>query len=1109
MNRILTLLIFSLLVCLWSCEDDFPYPDQEIPEGTSTVKADVSFKSFTAAGLSRADGEAIQAIESLWVVLFNTDGEFIDKIKIDRFTVKDVRPNERPDGKPQSDAATGHAEFDLTLKNGKYRIYAVANCDLSSRELSTEDDLRNINLTWNNDPSKVTENAEMFGFFTDREDDKSALSSFSASTVAIRGNNQTLHGWVRRAASKLTIVYDGRNLKDNVVIYIKSATIKDIPINCPLGNTNRPGNSTAKPGEPDPTDGIDPASVLYPQGETIKYYPGDTEPDDNSLLISSYEYALAAGKTDTLGTHNTDEQALFFYENVQPEGLKGTITDKRQDVSGNNTQISYPDGSETDDDGKPTSTAWKDGRRYGTYVEVKAFYSCDVEGKRSRGDIIYRFMLGKNITTDYTAERNHHYKLTMKFNGYANDVDFHIDYNIPEPSVHIQPYFISYLYNHSMMYPVTVHAGHNKVINMTAEIVRNRWSPEGAGSDVYYSDGVLDDPDNYQWNGFLSLRKTKDTRTTGNSATTFLDKNGKTLYSAANFVYYYEHLRHRREYSDMTAGRHVKDMRESDPDLTGYTSKYSGVTLNNVKPKDYKEATDDEYVVDIEYDKEDPQSKIYNIKIPMYTRAKQLIKSSAYTGNNPYVSYQRKALVRVSVLFEDEFGKRFTISEEAPITQVRRIVNPKGIYRKAGSTSPFHVTLRYLESEDATEFVDLRSEGSWRAYVIAGNAAILNLDGKQEVGGKAGSKIDFNVNFTGVQGQAVIRIDYHNYSCNHIIFCRNGYEPTQLVKDGAKWHNTNLRTANQEADNPMDEGSLFRYGQLDYPIDASSNVNDKNPWTLPPNWSWFHDSKTEKLNIAVDGNGINTKPGTGGADPEVIGPKTWEEIKPIWFEDGTFDKDKKITVKGRIADMNDYRALFDCDDIEYGYGILYADGATQCAKHITAAYGYRHDRTEYNKEKCGMRGVFIYNAGNGTLRGNNIFLPIGNSGFGFRRANGYKQGGDPDDNPFKDWHGVLRYAGRNDFYPEEFKSPWGTVSSVKMRPLFYDLWRRPGAIYWLDHVTTTDLNLGDGTYPYLAWDVNYFTFDFYGMLQSDVHYAKDKSPTGAPNSGAAFVRMVE
>ncbi len=37
-------------------------------------------------------------------------------------------------------------------------------------------------------------------------------------------------------------------------------------------------------------------------------------------------------------------------------------------------------------------------------------------------------MLGKNTTYNFNAQRNHHYKVTLKFHGWANQPEWHIDY---------------------------------------------------------------------------------------------------------------------------------------------------------------------------------------------------------------------------------------------------------------------------------------------------------------------------------------------------------------------------------------------------------------------------------------------------------------------------------------------------------------------------------------------------------------------------------------------------------------------------------------------------------------------------------------------------------
>ncbi len=424
-------------------------------------------------------------------------------------------------------------------------------------------------------------------------------------------------------------------------------------------------------------------------------------------------------------------------------------------------------------------------------------------------------------------------------------------------------------------------------------------------------------------------------------------------------------------------------------------------------------------------------------------------------------------------------------------------MNPKGIYRSSGNTDPFHVTLRYLPREDATTFVDLESEGEWRAKVVRGDRGVITLS--KSAGGRAGeivegstgSKCDFYVNFTGKDGCAIIRVEYHNYSCYHLIFVRKGYEPIALLSGGAKWHCGNLRTRNEEVDNPMDEGSLFKFANLEYPIDASSNVNDHTPWSYTVQVSDFKDPSSTKFNIATDGYTVCA-----------------ESDKKLWTDfygrnsQAKFS-DEAMSVKGRVAEFTDFNKLKESDDIGQGFGVLYADGATECANNVVEAYGYRWNRDD--KNKCGMRGVFVYNL-SGTddqndseFSGRHIFLPIGNSGYGHRRRSGIKQSDNSAGNPFGNWGGVLRYAVRNEFYP---------MPGINDRPLFYDLWRRPGAAYYLN--SRNGKNVG--------WDINYFTFDFTSLtsdnLIQQLNQTTDATVPGvaAPynaNTSAAFVRLVE
>lgn len=106
---------------------------------------------------------------------------------------------------------------------------------------------------------------------------------------------------------------------------------------------------------------------------------------------------------------------------------------------------------------------------------------------------------------------------------------------------------------------------------------------------------------------------------------------------------------------------------------------------------------------------------------------------------------------------------------------------------------------------------------------------------KDTIYGKTGSEIDFNVNFNGTcdantSRYAIIRVEYHNYTCYHLIFVRQGDSPDDLIAGGTKWHAKNMRTKTDEAESPLDEGSLFGRGNWDYPIDALDNKNPKEYW---------------------------------------------------------------------------------------------------------------------------------------------------------------------------------------------------------------------------------------------------------------------------------------
>ncbi len=103
--------------------------------------------------------------------------------------------------------------------------------------------------------------------------------------------------------------------------------------------------------------------------------------------------------------------------------------------------------------------------------------------------------------------------------------------------------------------------------------------------------------------------------------------------------------------------------------------------------------------------------------------------------------------------------------------QVRRVVNPKGVYRKSRNHEPFHVTMMWLDGDDSDVFSPVTSHGPWKAEIIGDNN-FITLDGRQTVSGSTDTPVDFTIRFNRMNNDnkvrnAVVRIKYHNYTCTH------------------------------------------------------------------------------------------------------------------------------------------------------------------------------------------------------------------------------------------------------------------------------------------------------------------------------------------------------
>lgn len=1022
------IILFLMIATVTSCYDEF-MKEENIGEGKASISATLDFKPMSSAlSRTRAAGDALKDISSLHVLLYNKDKNLIKNWTIESYTETDEnRGNNDAENGSSAETSTKRATFKLPeeIGFGKYYMYAVANIpDLPtnsaySEAIKTVDGLKGIPLTW--DSENVAKNGQMIGFFT-----KSSAPALSADDESLIVNEKSvkLHAWLRRAASKVTVAFDGSNLKEGVFIYIQSVQIKDIPLQCYLGkdnNVGREGYTLDMPGSgPDMSD-----------GETITYHDGEHDSQGFEYGEGCASHRVTVG-SPYLGSHAETAPALYFYENMQ--GAGDSMPDKRQDATGPEGK---PDG-ELDYPGLPGDETYrlKDNVPYGTYIEVHAHYISNNSERLGNGHIIYRFMLGQDVIKDYNAKRNCHYKLTLKFKNFANEADWHIEYEEPEPGVMTpEPYYITYLYNHSMMYPIKVNTGGRKIEYIKAEILENNWAPYNASSDIYYTgapNGVA-----APWNGFLSLHKTTETVLYPDEIT-----NNETYYKK-------DPKRGEREY------------------------KYFILPINKTSEEFTTDGShpDDKYRVE----KHPTEANTYNIYIPMYTRAKQMISTTGYTGNNPYVAYQRKARVKITTKLE---GLDKIFENEVPIYQVRRVVNPKGIYRSLKNNKSFHVVLKRLPRENDQMFKTFQSEGPWKAYVVKetnGKGITLSvtdpmttelkddLEYGKAIYGKTGSVIDFNVNFEQSSDNlsenryAIIRVEYHNYTCQHLIFVRQGDNPDDLVAGGVKWYAMNMKTTSELASNPLDEGSLFKFGNWSQPIDALSNKNPFEPW------------------INVKPEDFKVYPEDGLTNAATGDKMEWTDIIQSNTTDDGFGNPQKANA--RVATGEDFWELRKYSYIEQGYGVLYGDDATETADDIVEAYGYDY---VHNKSGRGMRGCFAYNR----ETGKNLFFPIGASGYGHRKQSYTATWGDPET-----VNGVLRYsAGRTKLYPDPVE-----------RPLFYDLYKRPGGIYWLNaEISQNQFTPTDGVS--LGWDINYFSFDFNFISKGNL--------IRSGGSDACFVRCV-
>ena len=1039
---------------------------------------DVGFTSFGIALETRTSNGDVNSLQVLFYSNVGTDGEegsarlkyvFMGKPtdggdgsgKAD-FTFTRVDEERNPADGPTPDTGisestntTKHMEFRLgNLQRGHYRIYVVVNMPsgfVATRDAGTVEALRNYPLHW--DAGNISANNAMFGYFEVGESSSQNVARTEAPAIALNGPMK-MHAWMKRAVSKVTVAFDGTNLADNVWIYIKSVQIKDIPRTCLLGAKNTPKSKG------DLISGVENDS---------KEKPATPLTSSNSIIVYNSQ-AGATGESITRGNprfprpgsgqseaewkanmHSpTSMHSLFFFENMQGEGTAPADPSNPTDPDGSYKPQTDEGHNRIPDD--KDNDIQKDNCPNGTYIEVKAYYVNNGNYEVSRGDITYRFMLGKDANTSFDAERSIHYKLTLKFNNNANDVDWHIEIN-EDPGIYVpEIYYVSYSYNETTMLPVRIVG--NMTGRLKAEIIENSWGGNADNAaalnqytgQIYFGrdreaanryqltpadpehDANLQPVTNGICNGFLQLRKLKSGEEFEIGANNTASDTGAGI--RFNETYWYDNKLGVREYSGDGAygngdgdnlGKYV-----ANTDVEGTTS----------------------------------------FTIPLYTRQMKLMSTTSYSGMNPYYSLEgtREAKIRFTATVD---GKQ--VVKIVKILQRPRIENPTGIWRAHNSIAPFDVTLQYRETESETnlQFSPVHSIGPWSAEIERGSFFKFSVSpdiGRNErddsIHGFTDTDVKFRVEFNGTCSSTearcgIILIKYHNYSCTHRIFVRQGYAPIKIADNGPKWHSFNLYNDGQETKSPCEEGSMFRSGNLTQPISESNN-------------------QYNNFNVA-SGNLTLT---TGSSIPWTnitFSLYTATRTQPFGTQLTVNNHSEMNYTNGRLPIWQDFRTLIKSENVKIAFGVLYADGATQ-ENNGTGAFNYTRDSDGTN----GMRGAFVYN----TETGDNVFFPIGKSGYGRRHIDG-----------------VLRYANRSARMDDT------SGNEAWYRPLLYSLYSNQGAIYWSGQRETDSSpgvepgDLDGGLSPNFAFDINYKTYDFNGF-GGNMYYGNNTQ------SGACYIRLV-
>lgn len=1064
------ILVFVLAGVLSSCRDE----DLLRPEGASDgfTRMTVSyFPDVTTEVGSRTAGNAIESVKSLQLVVFHQDGYLFKiynqgdlenlNLNLTHQDAPSLSEEDTANGGSWTQGTQSRATFRLsTLPRGAFKIYALANCAVSEADLTNHPDgvtdeevFRNTSFTWN--AKSIASNDQMCGYFTTQADSSQdkPLAGLEAPVVVVGDRGANLHCWLKRLASKVTVDFDGSELHQNVNIYIRKVTVKDIPRTCALAAENSP------------QCGIDDrASQLLLDGESIYYNKnGETDKDPGAFsAVTPNWMRISNGEGKKGSRHTATSNALFFYENCQGDYKDHPERERYNKEPKAGWVHEYLDRTDEDWEKRPWDYDTKDKVAAGTYVEVEGYYESFNDRNVTSGPIKYRFMLGKNTTYNYNAQRNHHYKLTLKFKGWANQPEWHIEYVEDKPDAYIPPeFFMPYVYNHRVEMPVRW-IGDIEYIKF--QIVENDWAPHNKDeikSLPPQGSTVSGHSNEFVWNreawvkhngmnpdegssggkekyylGFLALALEKDPESSILQNYSF-DQKEEALEALDN------------DYTTSQRGRRRQDLRTVD--ASGLTKGWHGYP-SSADQSDYYEVIE--------------EANSHTMLLPLFTRAMSMIVNSGFTGNNPYQYHYRYAKLKVTFKF---MGIDNPLIRYSDIWQVPRITNPKGVFYRAGLAQEFQINLMERAGPEIdADFRQLESSGSWSAAIQAGNNPsnfeIMLAPGSSAtmrndtIIGRSNTPVQLVVKFKGgASGTALLRIKYHAERCVHEVFLRQGFEDVQLTRNGAVWSSFNLlhggngtptstdtSTGATLVDNPLSIGSYFKRKNL------QEGILEKNNETFGHLANINYNANT-KYKLALSNNtkkywcNIDRCALKVDAKDNVTDTDTWQQIKV----------GKK---KYYVPTYDDFYDLYkNCD---FGFGIVYTDAATSPQSNCARAFGYAA-QYKSGTDAYGMRGLLAYSHDTKNI----LVFPLSKSGYGRRRQFIAEQSE----------RGYLVY-GDVDYLLTNIVNNKSTNNEY--RPIPYDLVNAPGALYWIDKVKMGGhLEKGVG-YPSAAFDINYQTVDF-------------------------------